>query len=754
MIAYSEIVSCDNETMLCSRMDLKNFKRLPQKKLRGIDSNVIAYEFDEIFDDVEINEPIRWKHPIVGRNEILELSEQLLKAALESFRTESVSELSCLVIEDNLQLGKTRVLNEIFFECLQEGFRTFWLTMCLKHLKTAFFTIRKVVELLLNVQFKSETVESKVRKNLANLDVENMLSALNPILHTKFEQNEIMKKLNEEELCKARKVMLQLLLTQTTENFFVLLIDDFEYIDQESLELIDCLLETNSIFLFVTLGQQRKLNDAQVKMMKSNRTTCYRLQPIGAMSQTELACQFLDVSTLSPALERYLHKSSGGNPGWIEMCTKSLLHTNKLEIQTMSTREALERRMTFIVRPDADSFNGSFGQFHRKDFVTADSTNQDGKLKVAMLKVDSQVLKNDFFMNTQADNDLMVYDSLTSYEQLVLKCASVIGVEFTRHMLFYVMSSSTDRMIGKAMVTLFRLQIVACTSESCDDECLQKKSNANVDCNCKNRVIFDSCRDLPPYACCTSIKFQREGFCSVVYETLTDKQRVEYHRRALLYLHMETTKCDACGNEHFTELMLEDFDFKFHDGVVDRHVCSFDLMVEYFESINFPIKRPSKSSSMLILVRKKPSKTFPVVLNYLNYDFSHCSCVLVVYKMYNDMLKHSRGAELKLKQIETEIELASVCIDLANIPRATKLLTSALQNLKVSSCQSKPLHQLKAFLVKNHNGENKKCYMKYLRGRALTLQSVCSSRMMHTDAALELCYDACRSFEVSFPRAL
>lgn len=50
MVAYPNIVSCDNETVLQSKMDVKHFRLLPKKKLKGLEQDVMAFEFKE---DVE-----------------------------------------------------------------------------------------------------------------------------------------------------------------------------------------------------------------------------------------------------------------------------------------------------------------------------------------------------------------------------------------------------------------------------------------------------------------------------------------------------------------------------------------------------------------------------------------------------------------------------------------------------------------------------------------------------------------------------
>lgn len=51
---------------------------------------------------------------------------------------------------------------------------------------------------------------------------------------------------------------------------------------------------------------------------------------------------------------------------------------------------------------------------------------------------------------------LQTFDSLTSYEQLLLKCSSVLGDIFPRDMLLYIMSSTATRLTALGY-TLFQL---------------------------------------------------------------------------------------------------------------------------------------------------------------------------------------------------------------------------------------------------------------------------------------------------------
>lgn len=244
-------------------------------------------------------------------------------------------------------------------------------------------------------------------------------------------------------------------------------------------------------------------------------------------------------------------------------------------------------------------------------------------------------------------------------------------------MLSRVLSNSTERMVGKAVMKLIELQIFACGSSVQSEKVLKLKSIDVATCNCEGLKILDSCRDLPIYASCAAIKFQREGFRDVVYNLLTEKQRLDFHRKALVYLHAETRRCDSCGNRQFRELINEDLDFNFHDGIVEKDDTSYESMIKYFNSINFPITKSARGF-------RKSIKLRPLVLNYLNFDFHNCKCDAILHKVYNEMVKHCVGPNLFMKKIETKIELASKCIKVGNTPRANILLQKALSQVNVS----------------------------------------------------------------------
>ena len=239
-----------------------------------------------------------------------------------------------------------------------------------------------------------------------------------------------------------------------------------------------------------------------------------------------------------------------------------------------------------------------------------------------------------------------------------------------------VISSSTNRMIGKAILKLFELRIFSCATQ-CDNG---KPKKTAIECNCQNPRIFASCRDLPKYSCCAVMRFQRERFSNVVYNTLTEKLRIEFHAKALRYLHLETKKCDSCKNENFPSLILKDLDFKFRDGFLNIEDKSFKAMVNFFESLNLPVWRTRKTRFFKI----KSNVIQPIILNFLNYDFRACNCQSILHDVYSEMIKHCHGGHNTLKLIDTKIHLASIFINLGYISEAWTQLARALNELEVS----------------------------------------------------------------------
>ncbi|CRK95608.1 CLUMA_CG009067, isoform A [Clunio marinus] len=669
MIAYPAIISCDQETVLLSRMPLHNFKILEKKYMKGLDSNIIAYQFNEIFDDAENGHiPVKYNFPLLGRDELLELAANLLRLAISLHNQRNVTDLdilhNCLIIEGDPQQGKTRSLNL----------------------------------------------------------------------------------LDEVEIDKARREIFKVLCVQTFKEFSVIFIDSIDFIDVESFALIECLLTIKSIFVFATMGHQKRLSGEQRKFLCETNIMHYRLKPLDTAIQNQLACLYFQVSALSFELENYFRKNSNGNPGWIEKCSKSLVQNNQIHIESMTLAEVHQKGF-FYYEEHAElksSHEKDSIQFERNFLDKCYSNRMENEnlknsiVKVAML-LESLLSPNEFSLSTKYENDLMIFDSLLPYEQVVCKCAAAIGTQFKREMLHYVLSSSTSRMIGKSITKLFELHIFSCASSfiDCHTNIIdENESIKRINCNCDNTTIFRSCRDLPNYASCKALKFQREDFQNVVYQSLTEKQRMDFHKKSLIFLHLETKRCSACGSGKFSELQIENFDFQFHDGVQLIDDTSIDRMMNYFNSIQIPVTNLNINKSIFRnfpKFHKNEVKVRPILLNFLEYDFRSCNCNQILYSTYNNLLRHCHSNDTKLKLIEFKIRLASLCIDSCNVPHAKILLVEATNLIKIYQQGKDSLYEV------------------YLNSKATMLQGKCALKMMQPDKGIENIIAACKLLKISFP---
>jgi adenylate cyclase 10 len=227
---------------------------------------------------------------------------------------------------------------------------------------------------------------------------------------------------------------------------------------------------------------------------------------------------------------------------------------------------------------------------------------------------------------------MLLYDTLTSFEQLICKCTSLLGETFSRQMLTYVLLNN-ERAIAEAIVNLFEQKILMCAS---DDFSVDRSTNEDITCRCKIFYIPQMCRDLPKYACCNHTKFVNSNFQKTIYELLTENQRIEYHKRSLMFLYHRTRKCDSCDGGFFEKLVYNSKGFEFNaikaipsENQPVKKVSFRDP--EYFRET---IKHRFKRSKPLVLEKEGHVEGWFCVLGLMKKNLGKCGCNLILYDMY------------------------------------------------------------------------------------------------------------------------
>lgn len=386
---------------------------------------------------------------------------------------------------------------------------------------------------------------------------------------------------------------------------------------------------------------------------------------------------------------------------------------------------------------------------------------------------------------------LKIFDSLTSFEQLLLKCSSVLGEFFPRDMLSYLIGTTSVKTISIAVQKLFENRVLGCAKGDFTQGDIgmvfrQRLVNPNLDmgvkCECRGLKIHDTCLHLPKYASCGYLRFRMPMFRETTYNLLTDNQKKEFHNRAIRYLEKETRRCRACGNGFFVRILgtKHDEGLKRKQRKVKRSSAYLSATVskEELDSTRQSIvelsgSRRSSAGSMsgsksvrnsslmgdstssLINVRMAQSSMVPsgclgiktihrtrrglsITRTFSGADFGACQCPQILTTMYTQMLEHCKGAGQMDKLMDAMLEYSYVCIVSCNVPQAMKILDEALDLLETKPVEDEYEASWKVPLI---------------RGRLLTLVGQCRLELGHLDEAFTCFHTAMECYGYPFPRS-
>ncbi|KAH1007105.1 hypothetical protein HUJ04_004381 [Dendroctonus ponderosae] len=602
MVAYPNKVTCDRETFLHSKLEARNFILQEYKPLKGIINPGPIYEFKEVESTREVALTVSMR-PLLGRGQEIGLYLHLYKTARDRAKqnsTENEEFFGILVIQGESRQGKTRLLEELIYTTdSQTPICRFTLTKT--DSKTPYASIRLMFNPLLSLTEKSSTSERemKILKRLRKHQMEKEAYCLNDIFNVNFKTAQQYTNLNNKAKYKILKNVFRNFCQGVFGVFWVIAIDNAEFIDNESWVLISILYRMKLIFIVATMGLRSMLTPVAMEVLRMPKIKIVQMKCIDKWYHVGLACQMLDVDAIPAELEKVIQSRSNGNPGWVESFLISLLQSAGLFIKTVTRKLAYESGLVIpplymmirlseqekdlwieIMEEGKAQPSDTFSKWKMyvdscresyPDLTVAKSLNDKFDLN-ATIKV---CVLNPTFNIDEVDPELSMdviilktFDSLTSYEQLLIKCSAILGDIFPRDMLMYIMSSSAVRLTALAVKKLFEIHVISCARGNFIEGGLifkERLKNPNeeteVTCECKGLIIDENCQDLPKYASCGYMRFLSTTFRETTYNLLTDNQKREFHARAIRYLEKETRKCRACGNGYFTKYMGNRLDY-------------------------------------------------------------------------------------------------------------------------------------------------------------------------------------------------
>ncbi|KAM0731371.1 Adenylate cyclase type 10 [Formica fusca] len=717
MVAYNNKVVCDRESFLHSRLEARHFILQEPRHLKGITNIGPVYEFQEQtkFTTPELTES---SYPLLGREAEIKVFQEILTNMIEystrdKTKEHSKPEYNTLIIKGEPRIGKTRLLDEIA-QNIPTDIPYSYISLMMSDAKASYNLIHMIFSKPLNFHITTSPREREDRLmlELGRIREPEFLCALNQPFNVHFAMSPRYTALSVQEKRKMLRKLLLKLLRSCFRELWVMIIDDIQYGDNESMLLFRTMTRRNMVFFVLSIGH-RFGGEYEVHPGIFERAQIIELSHIDKWYHAALACQILHVYGIPPELEKLIQEKSFGNPGWIESYLVSLTQSGSLLI--VYVRKTLAEEMGYVLPPitmlqrfvsedivqknDVNEENRSdkwqmYRTSYRNDLITSlhlqravhKSETIDDEEKIAVCKFAKGFVPEEG--NTEMTMDVMIlklFDSLTPLDQLLLKCASVLGEIVNRDMLRYLMEDKPAREIGLAIQKLFEIRIFGCARGDFTTSGrplvfyrnIKKISvETEIECDCIGLIIRDELADLPRYASCGLIRFKMSMFRETTYRSLTENQKIELHSKALKFLQRHTRRCMACGELQFGKLLG-----KTTVQEIKKRRATIELPETYqLEEATYTLKEDAdddmqqeRTPICLNIFRKvrKPIKTFS------NVDFANCQCHLILITVYAQMLDHCQGIGKPDMILMAILEFVEVCLADNNVPQARRLLNDA-----------------------------------------------------------------------------
>ncbi|XP_050456444.1 adenylate cyclase type 10-like [Cataglyphis hispanica] len=727
MVAYNNKVVCDRESFLHSRLEAKHFILQEPRHLKGITNVGPVYEFQE-----QIN-----NYPLLGREAEIKVFQEMLTNMIEYFiRKRKMQQLKLdynkLIIKGEPRIGKTRLLDEIAQD-IPTDISYNYISLMTNDAKASYNLIHMIFSKPLNFHITTSPREREERlmSELGQIREPEFLCVLNQPFNVHFAMSQHYTALSMQQKRKMLKKFLLKLLKNCFKELWVMIIDDIQYGDNESMLLFPTLTRRNIFFVLSIghkFGEEYEMHPGILK-----KAQIVELSYIDKWYHAALACQFLQVYGIPPELEKLIQEKSFGNPGWIESYLVSLTQSGSILI--VHIRKTIAEEM---------GYNGPIAlHLQRVEIHKSDAIDNEEKIAVCKFAKDYVPEETDAEM-TMDVMILKLFDSLTPLDQLLLKCASVLGEIVNRDMLRYLMADKSIREIGLAIQKLFEIRIFGCAGGDFTTSGrplvfyrnIKKISrNTEIECDCIGLIIQDELIDLPRYASCGLIHFKMSMFRETTYRSLTENQKIELHSKALKFLQRHVRRCMACGELQFEKLLGKSVAQE-----IKRRRATIELPKTYqLEKVTYTLKREDadkdmgeeKSPLCAYIFRKirKPIKTFS------NVDFTNCQCHLILTTVYAQILDHCQGIGKPDMILMAILEFVEICLADNNVPQARRLLDDAEVVLQQ--------------IFETHKEES--IFLSYINAKIQTLQGRCHLESGLLSEANKKLNDAMNSLGYYFP---
>ncbi|KAL3270561.1 hypothetical protein HHI36_021098 [Cryptolaemus montrouzieri] len=598
MCAYQRKVTCDYETYSNSKLSSTYFQLQSSFKLKGIESAGHIFEYNEDFEE-GLQHGLQ-NVPLYGRQEEVIFVQEVLAGVL--FKGDSKS-------------GKTYLLEYFYDKCLQrKDYLTAFVALCggsQRPYHCLSLIYRQLFDQVAQIESSGISLDS-FKRNLWDLNEiiqEKLLPSPNEIADRKGSIADMFTK-----ICSIK----------TT----ILLIDNAQYIDKRSFEILKEAMKKGKLKLICSGTFEETSWDTLWRFSLTDTVRIVDLEPLEAEYIPHIICQFLNVEGVPKKLCNLIDRTCEGKPGWIESCMLKLVNTGGIENDYVLYDESMNEWMVF---PHLQKRGSRF---------TENESRDDGKrhiVPIVTLTTNADEKTEDLSL---AAISLDLFDSFTTYEQLIIKTAAVLGESFTRTLLVIMLNYPNMQIFTNAMLHLFQEKVFECGSKYINSG---GRYSRQTTCSCylRSYQLETENTNLPKYAYCKNLHFKNKTLRSVAYELIPANQKKELHLKTTEILESQNNSCPNCLRDNSSSI----FQFYKFSVVTDRAEGKNEVESIEFSGVDIPtnivkeiIRESMKTESS---TNRQSAEVIP---SRKIWDPTVCFCLEILTRVYGDLVYHSGKA--------------------------------------------------------------------------------------------------------------
>ncbi|XP_064420120.1 adenylate cyclase type 10 [Latimeria chalumnae] len=747
MMHYPGVVSCDVDTFRQSQLSSHCFSELPKQSMKGVQNPGPIYQYlgknrEKKLVKPQLSVEREDDYPLLGREQELEAFMKALKQFIKCKGIASNNYQNVVMYEGVFGLGKSKLLAEIVHRSQKNGLRVIAFSPTKADVRQPFFSVQTMVAGLLHLHnCKGYAEREKVISSKINDPAQQeLLCLLNPLLLVKFPVSQKVSLMSSHaKVDEMKNFIFKIINKEIRTETVMFVIDQAHNIDIASWGFITEMLNKTATFVVMALLPFTIENPPchlAVDIMQSSQTLHLKLMGLDPSVIPELACSILGVIRIPKELEIFLIERSYGVPYFCEQLLKSLYFSNFIVLEELENDEEDEtdilftQRKSFIQKTTASEV----WKKKMKGKKSLDKKPQTVEQKTSHKVIGLEEEKKDD--NDDDDDDEQLYvctinegvklqnipipptlkgmalaklDNMHPAEQMVVKCAAVIGHTFHVKMLQYILPEGSYRKLKQSLATLLGCGMFECASKQadmwhiltreaghpCSLECFCPETSEEV--NKEEEAAEEDLRCLSKESQavlkCKVMRFCTAFVQETAYELWLKDQKKALHLKCTKFLEERAQKCYSCGGGNFIYAHLAVVGHLFKDqGSIKNSLHAITLRILQQEPNQGSFIAKERISKVKVApapaTRKKSSfidkldELFGKCEENFCLPSSNCECGEVINSVMSGLARHWMAVGNVEKAVYYLLETAAGALYLSNTFMALSYLIEATSVLK------------------------------------------------------------------------